>query len=193
MSTEVCKLAVMFLRSSLVGFVRLFWGWKCSENDRLSVYIDTRSPSLIIPTDSLETRRIVGILQAVLIVLSIAANPQIASSIVESVSVYMIAYAFIVRVKTEQLSVHMKHPLSSGFGVMNTSAGVKSLAAIIPSGVPLPLRNPLVVGSVHNGNLALGEWNGAVFLRGGHSRSSRTIRLVRCYQHLTPSLYQEAA
>ncbi len=102
--------------------------------------------------------------------------------------VFMVSLAWITRLKTENLAVH--HYLRS-FPVFPWSrpGSIKLLHSLTPAGVPFPLIKPLVVVGINDGDLPLGERDFTVQWGWGHGRSSRTIRLARCLQHLTPLLY----
>lgn len=103
--------------------------------------------------------------------------------------VLMVCLEWVSRLKTKYLTVHKNSMPRDAVDHWTGALGVISRYGWAPSCLPLPLIQLLVVVRINDGHLAFRKRDFTVQWGWGHGRSSRTIRLVRCLQHLTPLLY----
>jgi hypothetical protein len=188
------KFAVVLYGCCLVCLMRTFARIKSSEIAGLSSDVYSRHPSSPKSSNAFKSRRVVSALGGVLAVFRAIAYPQISSSVVESISVYMVHHSFVFESKLHDQSVHSDRYMALFGGNPLIPTGVKLVRICSPSRVPLPLREPFVVGSINDGNLSLGQKDFTVrWFNGGHARSSEAGRFIRRLQRLTPLFYQGAA
>lgn len=111
------------------------------------------------PRNSFESTRVIALWSSIPLALSPSASAKILFSHVQCVVINVIS--FFVWITVKHCSVHENTFYRT---VRFVSSSVKAFSALVPAGVPIPLRKPLKVFSVNNGVLSLRKWNQAVRL-----------------------------
>lgn len=190
--TSVSKFAMKLRRNLIANYER--FSWSVEKSCKFSFSVDHyRSPvfiELAEQVDSLESGLVVTANSRIAGILGSASNSKISSSIVERLTTfYVFALPWIAGFEVKDYSMH-EWPMRS--------LRVEAFSARLPECVPTPLHQPLVIGGINDGVLALCERNdfdrlverldNIVTLHGAfHKEPSFLVRLSAALLHLIPN------
>jgi len=145
------KLAKQLSRGSIVGAGGVFCYGKSSQGYSFAAvaYVCLPFSTLLIPTHPLESARVGARLLSVCHILTLAAWSKIRTAIIETIAITMVRFQ-----EACDLLVHCR------MFIMQAVYGIPQLA--MPNGLPVPLRQPFVVGSIYDCIFTSGKWNQAV-------------------------------
>ena len=153
---QSCKSAMQLLRSFIVCPSALFWRIKVADKLLFPVNVNARHPfaTPCFPTDALESAGIMARRTLVLVILCIRAFTNISTSMVKRIPIYVVALQRIFAIKNG--TVHPYQMLTL------PSFNIKTFCMVIPTGTPIPLREPLEVICVYDCILPLRQWDQAI-------------------------------
>lgn len=142
--------------SFVVSLRSLFCGIETSQMDGFAFifYLGIPLTIALAPMYAFVSAGVVGLYSAVANVLKMSALAKPVSAVVKRIMENVIR--FLVWTALKYLSCHPYGP-SVFF-----SGCVKTFTTLTPNSFPVPLIQPVEVGSIHNGNLILRQWNQAV-------------------------------
>jgi hypothetical protein len=144
------ELSVVNFCSRVICFSRIFSKVKKSKMLCLPIHLNIRHPFFVPNTEghSFVSRMIVAALSLVSTIISTGALPKVYTAIVESVLIPMVS--LFTWATPENDSVHPAKTIV---------LGVKTFSQWRPHSVPIPLREPFKIRSIHHGILTLRKGN----------------------------------
>lgn len=131
-----------------------------------------------IKPDAHASRRIVYLLFSICLILRMSSDTEIFSSVIECVTVGMVALVLISMLKAKNFSMHKDGYL---FAITDVHAQGIEIPTICEHGAPFVRRNPFVVFDTDNSYLVFGQRYFAIGLFvGGHALSNQGVGFVRC-------------
>jgi hypothetical protein len=106
------------------------------------------------PTNANVSAGVFSVQLSIGVVLSMSTLTDVLAAVIQGIVISMIHLLPSLTPKNE--------PMHGRIFSSYPSVGVKSARTRIPPGLPVKFRKPFIVGSVHNGILALRKWNQAV-------------------------------
>lgn len=117
-------------------------------------------------------------------------RPQVSAPVVQPVPVAMITLPVVFRGQSKNRSMHQKRSFLASLKPQS-SRGIKQFGCVTSCGVPIELRKPFVIGSIHDSHESLGQGNRAIFWFGwgchfGSLKPEMCGRLPRPQPHSIP-------
>lgn len=151
--SEPCKLAVQSWSGFTISGIGFF---RCSIKSKihtLAIGNDSCLPAPSVSSNTLKPRATVGSHFRILHILGMCRRTQVGETIVQSVSVNVVAFTRIAVLNSEDYSVHLNHT------TFFSSLGVERSSFRTPAGVPFPAHQPLIANSIHDCKLSLRKRN----------------------------------
>lgn len=156
------ELAVMHLGRLAVGGIGLLCGCEAPSINHFAVNADAGAVwtpcTLGLIEDALIAARVSCATQSISIVLVARRYAKVMSSVVERIAILVVALAPVAFYKAKDEPVHVDEGLSF------VAARIMFTRLFDGPRSPRPLIQPLIVGGVNDGDLALGQWNKAIRL-----------------------------
>jgi hypothetical protein len=155
---QCCKFAKVLSRRDVVGESRILYLFVTAKANSFTVYLYRCSPFIRprAPRDAAKTARVVAVpIRSVRSVLRRRRNSNIAATIIQRIAVSVVnSYSYRFVNDSHNLALHGDMVCTIAvLWIAPRSVNVEFLGRRFPSGVPVPLHEPLVIGSVNDGVL----------------------------------------
>ena len=186
---DASKFSMKFASSVLICLARLLFGRKRSKMILNSVRCDLsqiRFGAGRSIAHALESGFVAPINLLILAILKCIRDAEIGTAIIQCVAINVISLPLVTVLEAQQLAMH----LNTSRVLVVVPFSIKTVHVWAPLSLPLPLRKPLIIGSINDSDLTLSKKDRAIRCFRGHARSNQRVGVIRRSQRLTPILYR---